>query len=177
MKIRYISTEMNDVELRQRLEYYSIDTGEFYKPLADWDEQIDFRFRQGKVIDIIQPNWINIIDYYSAEGEFYDIEKEFKEINKKLNRGIAIIAIQKKPDAQTGFGGAMTEFLPRLALNIDPGKVTIKKAKNLMNGIERGADGVVIKFKLAQGYKWIPQEIETLFWWWNYKCKVTEELY
>jgi hypothetical protein len=128
------------------------------------------------VVDIIQPNWINIIDYYSAEGEFYDIEREFKEINKKLNRGIAIIAIQKKPDAHTGFGGAMTEFLPRLALNIDPGKVTIKKAKNLMPGIKRGADGFVIKFKLAQGYKWMPQDVQELFWYWNYKDKESETL-
>jgi hypothetical protein len=51
MKIRYISTEMNDVELRQRLEYYAADTGEFYKPLEEWNEQIDFRFhRQSRFV-------------------------------------------------------------------------------------------------------------------------------
>lgn len=176
MKIRYISSETDGYELRERYDYYAGDTGELHVPLGDWDKNVDIIYRTEAFIDVIKPDWINIIDHYKADGEFYEIGKEMQSIHKKLKNGIAILALQKNPNTEVGYGGHQTEHLARFVLNIDPGKLTIKKAKNIMPGINRGADGTIIKFKLAQGYKWQPQEIEKLFWWWNYKDEESEVL-
>lgn len=179
-KIRYISTEMDKHELRERLGYYAEDTGELYRDIGDWKKMIDFRLIHPRhILDMIHPNWINIVDYYSTSVNFYDIDKEFQEIHRKLKRGIAIIAIQKRRGAAEGVGGAFTEFLPRVVLNFDSNKMIIKKAKNLMPGIERGADGVSLKYKLVKGYKWIldqPIDPHELFWWWNYNSKEADTL-
>ena len=168
LKIRYISSETDKYELREKYDYYASDRGELYVPLEDWGNYLDIIYRTENFIDVIKPNWINIIDHYKAEGEFYEIGKDLQAIHKKLKNGIAILALQKNPNTQVGYGGHQTEHLARFVLHIDPGKITIKKAKNIMPGINRGADGTVIKFKLASGYKWLPQDIDKLFWYWNY---------
>jgi hypothetical protein len=175
-KIRYISSETDKYELREKFDYYATDTGELFVPLRDWEEHIDIIYRTENFIDVIKPNWINIIDHYKAEGEFYDIGKELQKIHEKLKNGIAILALQKNPHTQVGYGGHQTEHLARFVLNIDPNKLTIRKAKNMMPGIDRGADGTQVKFKLVRGYKWLPQETEKLFWWYNYKDEESETL-
>jgi len=87
-------------------------------------------------LDIIDPNAVNIIDYIEARpGESaYDIPATLSEIHRRLNKGIAIVALQKNKDVGWGIGGQQTKAKPRLYFNIDAvtqheSKLEIIKAK------------------------------------------------
>lgn len=90
--------------------------------------------------DIIEPDAINIIDYLRLpEGEFWKVGTFIDQIKQKLNRGLAVIAIQKdaprtygkvRDDKLLGLGGKFSQELSRLYLAIDFEQLTVVKAKS-----------------------------------------------
>jgi len=140
--VYYFSSEMGPMEMRKRL-------GKFDIPLNDW--QFHAKERTSNFGDVIKPDAINIIDFLEVYDEFYKIGGMIKEIYDKLDRGIAVIAIQKNRGTDYGLGGGRGLEKARLYLTMAPGKVKIIKAKNWRttenpNGLERD-------FKLAGGCK------------------------
>jgi len=79
--------------------------------------------------DIIRPDNINIIDWINLSDNFYQIGKIIEGIQSKLNKGIAVIALQKDEAKKRGLGGHFSEDLSSLYLTIDFGRLTIIKAK------------------------------------------------
>lgn len=144
-KINYFSSEMGDMELRKRLLMFNT-------PIEYWDSCI-FKERSSNFSDVIRSNDINIIDYLEIHENFYAVGGMLKAIHDKLNKGIAIIALQKNPGAETGIGGYRGLEKPRLYLNLDPdypgGKATIVKAKNWATNMN--PNGYSVKFKLISG--------------------------
>lgn len=71
--------------------------------------------------DVIEPNGLSIIDYLRVDmSKPYEVSVKIFEIFNKLDKGIAVIAMQKPPgDRKLAFGGASTAFEPALYLSMD----------------------------------------------------------
>src|SRR6185369_10389855 len=112
--------------------------------------------------DVIQPNEVNIIDFLEIHDEFWKIGSLLKDLYEKLDKGICIIALQKKRGSDTGKGGDVTREKPRLYLAMEDGKLCIEKGKNWKHeGVN--PNNLQIGFKLVHGSKFIEQGA------WQYK--------
>ena len=87
------------------------------------------RSRQENFADVIEPDAINLVDYMDLDSEVYMIGKELKDIIQKLNDGVAIIAIQKPPGRDLGYGAGYSLKSASLYLSMDAGKLKIVKAR------------------------------------------------
>ena len=147
--IYYQSSEMGKDELRNRLENF--DNIE----LSDWNFTAEER--SADFADVIRPNCVNIIDYLELCGDFYMVAEYLKQIHDKLEDGIAIVALQKDPKANQGRGGMFGLEKPRLYLNMDAGKIVIRKAKNWTQPTFN-PNGLRLNFKLVGGCKFITEK-------------------
>lgn len=145
-KIEYFSSEMGPEEMKLRLLKFDD------LRLKDW--KFHPRERSTNFADAIVPDSINIIDYLEVNKDFYEVGGEIKGIFDRLNKGLAIIAIQKKTGVDTGRGGEFTLEKPRLYLAMDSGTIKIVKGKNWANN-EINPNGLLWKFKLVGGAKFI----------------------
>jgi hypothetical protein len=139
--IFYFSSEMGDIELRDRL-------SKFERPLHSWKfKPIE---RSSDFADVIRPNDINVIDFLEIHDEFWKISGMIKNIYDKLNKGIAIIAIQKDPHKEYGAGATRSLEKARLYLTMDSHRIKIVKGKNwAKQGVN--PNGLELYFKLISG--------------------------
>ena len=144
--IYYQSSEMGQDELANRLRNFEDIS------LNEWNFVAEER--SSNFADIIRPDCINIIDYMEMSSEFYMVAEYLKQIHDKLSTGIAIIALQKDPKADQGRGGTFGLEKPRLYLNIDSNKITIRKAKNWTHP-NVNPNRLELKFKIVAGCKLI----------------------
>jgi hypothetical protein len=146
-KIHYFSSEMGDIELRDRLSKFDF-------PLSRW--KFTPKERSSNFADVIHPDEINIVDYLEVHDEFYKVGGLIKEIYDKLKNGVAIIALQKNPDKEYGLGGARGLEKARLYLSMGSGKIKMVKAKNWVIG-QTNPNGLELNFKLVQGWNFLPE--------------------
>jgi hypothetical protein len=59
--------------------------------------------------DIIQPDGVNIIDWIRPPADQWDVRATYAPIIQNLNKGIAIVAIQKRSYKSVGEGGEATK--------------------------------------------------------------------
>jgi AAA+ ATPase superfamily predicted ATPase len=144
-KIEYFSSEMGPEELAIRLLAFED------MKLSEW--KFVPRKRVNMFADAILPNAINIIDYLEVTKDFFEIGGYISDIFNNLDKGIAIIAIQKEPGRDSGRGGEFTLEKPRMALAIDKGKLKIVKGKIWAS--ETNPDGMEWEFKLVKGARFI----------------------
>jgi len=153
-KVFYFSSEMDGTELKSRLK-------EFPTPLEDWS-RVTFRDRSRNFQDVIEPDAINIIDFLEISDKFYNIGQTLTEIRDNLNKGIAIIALQKEKNAELGRGASFSLEKPRLYMTVDPDypgtKIKVVKAKSWRHG-DINPNGLAIKFKTVNGCNLIPQGV------------------
>lgn len=154
-KMRYLNSEMGASELRLRLEmFHEVCT------LDKWNfEAVE---RSDNFADAIDPDAFNIIDFMEIYDDFWKLGGWIRDIHKKLNKGIAVIAIQKKTSTKKdtndfGRGGELTIEKPRLYLAMDRGRVKIVKAK-IWRSRERNPNGLIRNFKLVNGWKFLPSD-------------------
>ena len=81
--------------------------------------------------DVIDPDNLSVIDYLRVDmSKTYEIGNQLFAIFNKLNRGIAVVAMQKPPgDRKVAFGGASTAFEPTLYVGMDKNVLGIEKIK------------------------------------------------
>lgn len=142
LPIRYLSSEMSDVELRVRLEKFPVKRD-------DWN--FAPKERMDNFADVIDPDGMNIIDFMEVYDEFWKISRSIRDIYDKLNDGIAIIAIQKNAGSSMGTGGAFSVHKPRLYISMDWGSAYITKGKNSTIA-GRTLDGHGCKFDIYDGW-------------------------
>ena len=147
--IYYQSSEMGDAELANRLSKFRGIA------LQDWNFTPEERSRD--FADVIRQDCINIVDYLELAGDFYMVAEYLKSIHEKLHSGIAIVALQKKRNVELGRGGDFGLEKPRLYLSMDPGKLTIQKAKNWAKP-EVNPRGLMVEFKLVNGCDFIVEK-------------------
>ena len=97
-------------------------------------KQADFEFP-----DVIEPDGINLIDYLDRDDELYLIGRDIKQLQVRLNKGIAVFALQKQHNKKFGYGGLPSAKLSNLYITLDTksqdakamrGKAQIIKAKD-----------------------------------------------
>lgn len=146
--IVYFSSEMGGLELKLRLSNF-----DSMKP-DDW--VFESRERSSNFADVIRPDKVNIVDYLEITDNFYLVAGEIKAIWEKLNKGIAIVCIQKKRGIQFQLGRGAESSLEkaRLYLSMDSGHLEIVKAKNWIDP-QRNPNGLAWTFKLIKGCKFV----------------------
>jgi len=144
----YFNSEASAEELRDRWGKYpgGIESWRKVKPV----------FRTRDFQDVIRPNAVNIVDYLEVYDNFWEIGGWIKEIFDKLEKGIAIILIQKKTGSSTGRGGDITMEKSRLYValenNYPYGQICkVVKAKSFTDP-ERNPNGLEIDFDLPGGW-------------------------
>jgi len=141
--IYYFSSELQAGELRDRL-------SKFKAPLEAW-RNVHWKERSNNFADVIQPDDVNIIDFLEVFDEFYKVGGLITDIRNKLNKGIALIALQKNPGRDWGLGGMRSIEKARLYLAMDlSGRMKIVKAKNWRNPMVN-PNGLCIHYKLVAG--------------------------
>lgn len=122
----YISTETTPSKFVRRL--YDIPNAE---PLKDGEPKFQFATMDGDNYDeIIEPDLINIVDWVSLRGNYYEIENVIRDIKARLNRGIAVVVLQKKEGQDAPVGGEFAWRRADVCLLIQSGIVKVKKAKD-----------------------------------------------
>jgi len=145
--VRYFSSEMGPEELKLRLSNFE-DVGQ-----EEW-RGIEFFDRSTSFAHAIEPDSLNIIDYLELSDNFFAVGGEIREIFDRLNKGIAVIALQKKAGSELGRGAEFTLEKARLYLSMDKGKIKIVKAKNWAQK-GRNPNGKEWEFKLVNGSKFV----------------------
>ena len=102
--------------------------------------------------DVIDPDNLSVIDYLRVDmSKTYEIGNALFAIFNKLNRGIAVVAMQKPPgDRKIAFGGASTAFEPTLYIGMDKDTLGFEKIK-VPKLTEIDPYSIKIQFKIARG--------------------------
>jgi len=146
--INYFSSEMSEGEFKDRITKFGSPSPREWKFKA-YNRCANFD-------DVIKPDDVNIIDFLEIHDEFWKVGGMMRDIYEKLDKGIAIIALQKAKGASAGRGGHATLEKPRLYLNMEPGKITVEKGKNWRYQTVN-PNGMSCTFKLVQGCKFIKE--------------------
>lgn len=147
-EIVYFSSETGPEEMKLRLSKFNMN-------LEDW--RFKPRERSSNFADGIDPDALNIIDYLELTDNFFQVGGEIKAIFDRLDRGVAVIAIQKKGNQELARGAEFTLEKARLYLSMNPGELKIVKGKNWAQP-GRNPNGMVFKFKLLQGAEFLEYE-------------------
>lgn len=155
-KFYYFNAEMSPLALNKKLNY-------FIHPINQWNMKVipDHKWDYRDISDKIFPDDINIIDYLEPDGDKpYGIHGVVTAIIKKLNKGIAIIATQKRPDVDLSAGGVYSAKAASLYLSLDWGRIKI--FKNRYREEDPHPLFTMRDFKLSTG-----QHIEEIGGWYN----------
>jgi hypothetical protein len=171
-RIRCINWEMDEAELYQRLllleKHYEIPANSFYEKVEflDWYcDALDTESMDG-LIHLIDPDKVNIVDYLTANKDFFSIGGVLERIHNKLRNGAALVALQKDPGAELPYGKGHTQKVSRVALTMDPAPdkgpncthLRFTKAKGSVNPSIKPT-GVDIFFDILDGAKLVTREV------------------
>jgi hypothetical protein len=133
---------------------------------VDWYcDALDTESMDG-LIHLIDPDKVNIVDYLTANKDFFAIGGVLERIHNKLRKGAALVALQKDPGAELPYGKGHTQKVSRVALTLDqaPDKgpncthLRFTKAKGSVNPSIKPT-GVDIFFDILDGTKLVPKEV------------------
>lgn len=151
-KVHYFTSEMPLEEIKLRLSLF--EEVNLVTNIDEWRKVI-FKERVHNFHQVIDPDAINVIDYLELTDQFYKVAEDINAIYEKLNKGIAIIGLQKEKGAEFGIGGKFTAFRSRLYIALDNGQLKVVKAKNWTKHVLENPVGKVYPFKLWKGAKFI----------------------
>ena len=145
--IYYFNSEMGPEALKEKLSHFPIPISEWAKHMKVIDNW-DFN----SIADKIQPDAFNCVDYLEPEGDRpYNIHGVISAIIRRLNKGTALITIQKKPNVTMGTGGIYSIKAATLAIALDWG--TIEIVKNRFREADMQPSLNKINFEVHWGYK------------------------
>lgn len=92
-------------------------------------DKFELIWREKDFKDVLDPDAINIIDWFNIYDNFYRIGELFDGMKSVLNKGVLVVAIQKDPFKGLGVGGMWAEHKSSLYMTMDFGRLTVLKAK------------------------------------------------
>ncbi len=148
--IYYFNSEMGEEEFRYRLELFKVS-------FETWDKGFYPYSRTESFHQVIRPDAFNVIDFLeiTSPEDFVSVADKIKKIYEALNKGIALIAIQKNFGRDTGRGDSLSTEKARLYLSVNRGVMKIVSAKNWTT--HENPNGKVMHFKLVGGSQFLPQ--------------------
>lgn len=149
--IFYFNSEMGPEALKMKLSHFPIS-------ITDWNKNMKVvdKWDFNNIADKIQPDAFNVVDYLEPEGEkAFNIHGVISAIIRKLNKGTALITIQKKPNSTMGTGGIYSIKAATLAIALDWGKIEI--VKNRFREADKLPSLNKINFEVHQGHKFVSQ--------------------
>ena len=159
-ELHYFSSEMGPEEFSARIKKFELSP-KTWEACNFWDRAGDFH-------DVIRPDAINVIDFLEIHEDFWKVGALLKKIYDRLDKGIAIIALQKNPqkkdrDGNTsndlGLGGGRGLEKPRIYLTMGHRDgdhvIRIAKGKNWADELSN-PNGLERTFKLAKGCVFMP---------------------
>lgn len=151
LECHFFSSEAGEDEMSSRLQLHpgGIDA---FKDVQFWERDADFA-------DVVRPNALNIIDFMEVYDDFYKIGAWINDVHRVLDKGIAVIVLQKKRGRDVGKGGDVTMEKPRLYISLENnmphgGVCKILKAKFPNPGVGN-PNGLEIDYKLVDGHQFI----------------------
>lgn len=152
-KIYYFSSELTASRFKKRAKTLG-------RPIEEWKKVLFTDQIQGNFHDVIDPNGVNLIDYMELNPEkVFEVANKMKDIFNKLDKGVAIIALQKKRGAQWAFGQEWTAMKPEFYLTLSVSEKTniakIEKAKNWVSDMVNPV-GLKKNFKIYKGIQFFP---------------------
>ena len=110
----YFTSEFNDAKFNDRMSHF--DWVDVYK--KDGTPKFILVEQSEYWQDKIQSNAFNIIDWIYLDDEMWKIRTIMKQIIAKLDRGIAVVVLQKRSYKQVGEGGEATKDLASVYFTI-----------------------------------------------------------
>lgn len=151
-RVRYISSEMAEVELRFRLDQFKDDYGN-QLPIEAWDN-VEFFYKQSGFADLVVPDGLNVIDFMEVYDNFWLIGAMIAEVFEKLTTGIAVIGVQKAKGKEYGRGAEFTQEKARLYISLERQKIGNRaKLLEVKTPVDLSANprGFVCDYKLHMG--------------------------
>jgi len=145
-KINYFTSEMGETEIKSRLKYFEV-------PISKW-KVIRWVQLSTNFSDAVRPDEINIIDFLEIHDEFWKVSAWLNDIYRKLQKGMALIALQRPRGRDIAKGGEATLEKPRLYLSMGNNVIKIIKCKNWVDP-EKNPNGLSLEYKILRGAKFI----------------------
>jgi hypothetical protein len=164
-KVRYIQNgELKPRRVTKRLMKWPQET----YPFKTWKEKVEFIDPEGTHwADIVDPDGFNVIDYIERLTDAFLIPEDISRIQAKMNKGVALVMVQKDPNKTFGAGGAQLKNKPTVIVALtrqDNGNraeiIDIKDYDDDALHAEQGVwspNGLWMPYKLVKGWKFIPQ--------------------
>jgi len=136
--VMYFTSEFNDAKFIDRMSHF--DWVEIFGP--DGKPKFTLAEHADNWQDVIQPNAINIIDWIYLDNEMWKVRTVMKNVINNLDRGIAVIVLQKRSYKSIGEGGEATKDLASVYFTIRNDKelkkpiLKVEKVKTPKNGVD-----------------------------------------
>lgn len=130
-QVDFYNSETSAEQLHERLSHWEIPKPAPFKTYQRYDN----------FADVIHPDHISVIDYLDLNSEVYLVGAEIDAIFRKLDRGVAVIGLQKPPPSVSLFKGEKKYIERDLAYG---GAFTAKRAVlyiSMSGGTEPGKPG------------------------------------
>lgn len=153
LECHFFSSEAGEDEMSSRLGLFPGGLDSF-KDISFWERDRDFA-------DVIRPNAINVVDFLEVYDDFYQIGAWINDIHRALDKGIAIVVLQKKRGRDVGKGGDVTMEKPRLYVSLENnapygGVCKVVKAK-FPKVVGKNPNGLEMDYSLVDGWKFMPR--------------------
>ena len=137
-------------------------------PWQTWNKKVDFIDPEGcHWSDIVDPDGFNVIDYIERLTDAFLIPEDISRIQAKMDKGVALIMVQKDPTKTFGAGGAQLKNKPTLIVSLQRGDrhneariIDIKDYDDdkvyAQYGVRNPA-GLWMPYHLVKGWKFIPR--------------------
>lgn len=148
LECHFFSSEAGEDEMSSRLELHPGGI-ESFRDVQFWERDNNFA-------DVIRPNALNVIDFMEVYDDFYQIGGWINDVHRVLDKGIAVIVIQKKRGRDVGKGGDVTMEKPRLYISLENntpygGICKVVKAK-FPKHHSKNPNGLEIDYHLIDGH-------------------------
>jgi hypothetical protein len=115
--VLYHNSEMSPQAMNYKLSQFAF-------PISGWNFRL---LKWTGNTDQIDPDGLNIVDYLQAPEKVWEIQQPISRMLNRLNRGVVVIALQKKPGSTFGTGGIWGAMDASLVLGLEFGVAKVEK--------------------------------------------------